>query len=174
MSSDTDRTSSQHKAVTPKIFNVQHTKKPPYSATTTAMERYPDILRGDPKSRMLLFDNTHEPRPVCSSRPTRQQFITLLDRYIADGKVIRLTSIPIPKHSNEVTVTFGDTLEDHNVEKDDISARLTIGIWTITGSMRIKRVLFGQFREIYIFSLNRVVSIQHILWFRSVSAWHGL
>jgi len=78
----------------------------------------------------------------------------VLDRYIADSKVIRLTSIPIPKHANEVTVTFGDTLEDHDVEKDDISARLTIGIWTIIRSMRIRRILFGQFKEICIFSLN--------------------
>jgi hypothetical protein len=154
MSSDLEETSSSVDVVTSKMPDFQRTKKAPYPDTATAIERYPNILRGNPKTRMLFCNNTHEPRCVHNSRPTRQQLITLLDQYISDSKTIRFTAMPIPKHTNEMTVTLDDTLEDHDVEKGEITATLTLFIWYITCSMRVRRLLFGHFRELYILSLN--------------------
>jgi hypothetical protein len=126
----------------------------PFSDTATAIERYPNILCGNPKTRMLLFNNTHERRRVYSSQPTRQELITLVDQHISEGENVRLTVMPIPKHTRELTITLDDSLEDHDPEKGEVTVTILISIWYITWTMRVQRLLFGQFKELYILSFN--------------------
>lgn len=133
-------------------FYTGWSKKAPYSDTATAVERYPNILRGSPKSRMVLFRNTEEPNDF--SRPTRQQVITMLDRYIAEGKAFRFTAMPLPKYAGRIEVTYNDSLEEYQREEGDANRRVTILVWTFSKRMLIERFFLGRYEDLLIFSLD--------------------
>ena len=104
---------------------------------------------------MLLWRNSREHcRRENTLRPTLQQVITMLDEYISAGRVVRFTALPLIEHANEVTVTFEDTLEEHQKVNSLLYTGYTIAMWDVTWIMRIRRRLFGQYKELFILSVD--------------------
>lgn len=63
--------------------------------------------------RVFLWRDSREHcRKENTLRPTLQQVITMLDEFISASKLVRFTALLV-KQANEVTVTFDDTLEEH-------------------------------------------------------------
>jgi len=66
----------------------------PYTATATALERYPDLLRGKPEMRVFLWRNSREhSRRENTLRPTLQQVIIMLDEFISAGRFVRFSRL---------------------------------------------------------------------------------
>jgi len=78
----------------------------------------------------------------------------MLDEYISAGRVVRFTALPLIEHANEVTVTFEDTLEEHQKVNSLLYTGYTIAMWDVTWIMRIRRRLFGQYKELFILSVD--------------------
>jgi len=77
----------------------------------------------------------------------------MLDEYISAGREVRFTALPLPKQSDSVMVTFWDTLEEHQ-KVIKMYTGYRIAIFDVTWIMRIRRLLFGQYEELFILSLD--------------------
>jgi len=53
--------------------------QPAYASTATAIERYPDILRGSRSTPMFLWQHNDVPDRVPISHPSRAQLTKLID-----------------------------------------------------------------------------------------------
>ena len=124
-----------------------------YTTTATALERYPDLLRGKPGTHVFFWRNSREHCAEFAIRPPLQQVITMLDEYISAGREVRFTALPLPKQSDSVMVTFWDTLEEHQ-KVIKMYTGYRIAIFDVTWIMRIRRLLFGQYEELFILSLD--------------------
>jgi len=154
MPSVTETVSSPTKEGSP-VFSSILPNPAPYKTTATALERYPDLLRGKPETRVFLWRNSREHcRRENTLRPTLQQVITMLDEYISAGRAVRFTALPLVEHANEVTVTFDDTLEEHQKVNSLLYTGYSIAMWDVTWIMRIRRHLFGQYKELVILSVD--------------------
>lgn len=130
--------------------------QPPYAPTATAIERYPDILRGNRFTPMFLWQHEFGSDRGSLSRPSRAQLTKLIDDAITAGYTFRLTSMPHPAYTYKVRVTYRDMMEDHEKEKVLGIQSVTMALIPVKWAMHVRRLLFGQFKEMYIYSVDRV------------------
>jgi len=105
---------------------------------------------------MLLYQQVDVPDRVMLSHPTRAQLTKRIDDAIAAGWTFRLTSMPIPLGASKVKVTWGDMLEDYRKEQDAGIKSCHMIIVHVKWTMRLRRFLWGQYKELYIYTLGRL------------------
>jgi len=87
--------------------------------------------------------------------------IKMIDEYIAAGKSVRFTAVPLVKGKDKVKLTYKDTLEEHQkVEPKPEDEReimqmysRRLGEWKVSKSMRRSRRLFGLYKKVYLLTI---------------------